>query len=182
MSGGRGQGRPRGSRGVEEVAVMVEDMAVMVMDLEPKVEDVEVWVVDREMSLSQSLEFDGVEAGHLAVEDVEEMDANDSDNNVEDLSGQLHQPKHSAAGSSSTVNDNGPQPGCSPHWPERTLVLSDGGNQVTPRVGEKSMAQRLEAEEESDPGDDPGDLGEGHELSDIEDDHDISDEECMMYQ
>ena len=58
---------------VEEVAVMVEDMAVMVMDLEPKVEDVEVWVVDREMSLSQSLEFDGVEAGHLAVEDVEEM-------------------------------------------------------------------------------------------------------------
>ena len=57
----------------EEVAVMVEDMAVMVMDLEPKVEDVEVWVVDREMSLSQSLEFDGVEAGHLAVEDVEEM-------------------------------------------------------------------------------------------------------------
>ena len=35
-------------------------------------------------------------------------DANDSDNNVEDLSGQLHQPEHSNAGSS--VNDNGPQP------------------------------------------------------------------------
>ena len=30
---------------------------------------------------------------------------------------------------------------------------------------------------ESDPEDDPGDLGEGHELPDIEDDHDISDEE-----
>ena len=30
---------------------------------------------------------------------------------------------------------------------------------------------------ESDPEDDPGDLVEGHELPDIEDDHDISDEE-----
>ena len=52
---------------------MVEDVAVMVKDLEAKVEDVDVWVVDGEMSLSQSLQFDGVEAGHLAVEDVEEM-------------------------------------------------------------------------------------------------------------
>ena len=33
-------------------------------------------------------------------------DANDSDNNVEDLSGQLHQQEHFNAGSS--VNDNGP--------------------------------------------------------------------------
>ena len=52
---------------------MGKDVAVMVMDLEAKVEDVDVWVVDGEMSLSQSLQFDGVEAGHLAVEDVEEM-------------------------------------------------------------------------------------------------------------
>ena len=52
---------------------MVEDVAVMVMDLEAKVEDVDVQVVDGEMSLSQSLQFDGVEAGHLDVEDVEEM-------------------------------------------------------------------------------------------------------------
>ena len=97
---------------------------------------------------------------------------------MEDLSGQLRQLEHSAAGSSSTVNDDGPQPGCS-HWPERSPVLSDGGNRtsVTPRVGETSMAQRLEAEEESDPEYDPGDLVEGHELPDIENDHDISDEE-----
>ena len=97
---------------------------------------------------------------------------------MEDLFGQLRQLEHSAAGSSSTVNDIGPQPGCS-HWPERTPVISDGGNRtsVTPRVGETSMAQRIEAEEESDPEDDPGDLGEGHELPDIEDDDDISDEE-----
>ena len=34
---------------------------------------------------------------------------------------------------------------------------------------------------ESDPEDDPGDLGEGHELPDIEDDHDISDEEYDVH-
>ena len=61
---------------VEDVAVMVEDEAVMVVDLEAEVEDVDVWAVDGEMSLSQSLQFDGVEAGHLALEDVEEMFVN----------------------------------------------------------------------------------------------------------
>ena len=55
------------------MAVIVDDVAVMVMDLEAKVKDMDVWVVDGEMSLIQSLQFDGVEAGHLAVEDVEVM-------------------------------------------------------------------------------------------------------------
>ena len=90
-----------------------------------------------------------------------------------------------AAGSSS-LNNNLPQhdsvPGCS-HWPDRPAAGAEtmGDSRASATSGAGEAVHNSDSEEsdvdESDPDDDPGDRGEGHELPDIDDVRDKSDEE-----